>query len=1290
MATPQPFTLLDLASNATNTGSSGQTVTVNNVQYRTINNVACAYFNNSSSTYLSLPFTTSSQFTVSYWFYAIDGGTYDAWSVSTSATGSGGLGINPDIANGTQNFYMDCFSGGRIDPGNFALPAVSGKWIYIALSVNTATCVAKTYLNGVFKKSVTGSGTVSKLNHLILGKDATGSRAYNGYLRNFAVFNAVLTDTQVTTDYTSGFQIIYPPALTNFLELSTNATNTGLVPQTVTVAGNLQYRTIANNRAAFFDNTTNIYISLPFPSTPQFTISYWFYAADTGYYNPWALSSSPTSAGGYGINADLGNGLVHMYTAFSGGLINPANFTLPTSSGTWYHIALTVDTITGVCKTYADGVYKNTATGSGTINNSQYLILGKDGTNARGYRGYLRDFSIFNYVLTDSQVISNYEILHPNTILTPTIPVVSIGSINTTSFVATWTGGINATSYTYTLNTVTVTPTVEGKTATFTGLSAATAYSLVITAVNSVYSTSTSSTSVSATTLILPPTTPIVSINILRDTSFTATWTGAIRATSYTYYIDGQLVTPSTDAGVASNTASFTGLTPSTTYSLIIAAINSTGPTYSSITSILTLPPAPTAPIVSIGSITAVSFVASWTGDLNATSYTFTLNTVPITPNVVGKTATFTSLSPETTYSLVVTAVNTTGSIAASSVSATTLILPPTVPILSINTLRDTSFNVTWTGAIRATSYTYSINGQLVTPSTDAGVASKSASFTGLIPSTTYSLIISAINSSGATYSSSTSLTTLPPAPSPPFVTISSVTAVSFVASWISSGATSYTFTLNGTAVTPSVSNNSSNFTSLLPNTSYTLAIIATNSTGSSPSTSVSTTTLTSPTKPTGLTASITSSSFTVSWTGGTDVSSYTYLLNGSPFTPTDNGITSQTATFLGLSELTDYTCRVIAQNSYGTAASDILSVKTRQKPPATSYFSVMQIKTGFDNLIITDANAASTAIQNVLSTNVNPASVVCAALAVGTPVMFTALVNNPLFIGTTVTIPANAASILYFNFTNAETLDVTLPLHIVFPDANGVTAPKANNNTKLAIDLTVDRFVILKGTGYGINVIQGVQYFITPTNPVGTIVNVGDVLTMITDSGENLSFTVADLDIVLIPYKEPVSFICFLGSAPVLTPNGYSRIDRLKVGDVVKTPKGTAIVEAIKTQLCEPSKYSNPYVIPEGVFGANRKLLISPRHKVSVSGHMFEARQLGLEQEVQTKPFTYYNLQITGTQNMIVAGVEVESLKPLVRITVSREAFELELAKMGGMTPEIRARCHFLADGSVSVPALA
>jgi hypothetical protein len=1119
--TPPPVRLLDLATNATDTGSSPQTVIINgNVQYRTISNVNCVYFNNLSANYLSTPFPTSQSFTVSYWFYSIDGGTYDPWSVSTSATGSGLLGINPDIANGNQNFYMDCFAGGRIDPGGFALPAISGKWIHIALSVNTVSAVVRSYLNGVFKKTVTGSGAVSKLNHLILGKDATGARAYNGYLRNFAVYNYILPDTQIKNDYRAAFPIIYPPLLTNFLELSANTTDTGSSPQTVTKAGSVPFQIIASNKCAYFNNSTNNYLSTPFTLTPQFTMTWWFYVIDGNQYNCWGVSSNSTGTGALGINADLNNGTLGFTIDFTGGRINPG-FTLPTVSGAWYHVALSVDTETGVCKTYLDGVFKNSATGSGTINNNlKFLIMGKDSTNARAYNGYLRDFSIFNYILTDTQVSNNYGILHPNTIITPTTPVVSIGSLSPTSFTATWTGGTNATSYTYKLNNVTTVPStdsVSGKTATFTGLLPETSYSLLVTALNSIHSTSAVSTSVSATTLILPPTAPVVTITLLRDTSFTATWTGGTRATSYTYSIDGNFVIPSTDAGVASKSASFTGLLANTTYSLVIAAINSTGPTYSFATILTTLPPPPTVPLVTITKITALGFSASWTG---------------------------------------------------------------------------------------------------------------------------------------------------------------------------ATGATSYTFALNGTAATASVTNTTAKFTGLLPDSPYSLVVTATNASGSTNSASVSTRTLTSPTKPTGLTASVTSDSFLVSWTGGEDVTSYTYLLNSSPFTPIDNGILNQTANFLGLIELTNYTCTVIASNSYGIAASDILSVTTSKRPPPTTQLAALKLQQVYTNVPIVNPEVAAAAIQEGLVNN-SAATVAVAAMSLGTAVMFTALVNNANFMGTTITIPAPAAGLLYNSFANKETLDISLPLYVSFPDASGVATPLANNNSKLAIDLTVDQFVRLKGTEYGIRVAKGVQYFVTPTDASGSLINVGDVLTLVKDS-DSLSFTVADLDIVLIPYKEPVSFICFLGSAPVLTPSGYTRIDRLAVGDIVTTPKGTAIVEAIKTQLCEPSKYSNPYAIPEGVFGANRKLLISPRHKVSVSGHMFEARQLGLEQEVQAKPFTYYNIQITGTQNMIVAGVEVESLKPLVRITVSREAFEFELAKMGGMTPEIRARCHFLADGSVSVPALA
>jgi len=162
---------------------------------------------------------------------------------------------------------------------------------------------------------------------------------------------------------------------------------------------------------------------------------------------------------------------------------------------------------------------------------------------------------------------------------------------------------------------------------------------------------------------------------------------------------------------------------------------------------------------------------------------------------------------------------------------------------------------------------------------------------------------------------------------------------------------------------------------------------------------------------------------------------------------------------------------------------------------------------------------------------------------------------------------------------------------------------------------------------------------------------------------------------------------ICFFGDAPVKTPHGYRRMDKLRVGDRVSTPTGSAVIQHIHCQDYAAGPSANPYVIPKGRFGATQRLLISPRHRVAVGGQMVEARNLGLEQEEATGTLTYYNLSLRGS-NMIVAGIEVESLAPLVRMTISRAEFDYILAtKYGGkMTPEIRAACHFLADG-VSVP---
>ena len=66
--------------------------------------------------------------------------------------------------------------------------------------------------------------------------------------------------------------------------------------------------------------------------------------------------------------------------------------------------------------------------------------------------------------------------------------------------------------------------------------------------------------------------------------------------------------------------------------------------------------------------------------------------------------------------------------------------------------------------------------------------------------------------------------------------------------------------------------------------------------------------------------SNVTSTGFTVTWTGGVGAASYTYTLNGTPTTPTpDNGLTSNSATFTGLTANQTYALITKAINPSGT-----------------------------------------------------------------------------------------------------------------------------------------------------------------------------------------------------------------------------------------------------------------------------------------------------------------------------------------------------------------------------------
>jgi chitodextrinase len=168
----------------------------------------------------------------------------------------------------------------------------------------------------------------------------------------------------------------------------------------------------------------------------------------------------------------------------------------------------------------------------------------------------------------------------------------------------------------------------------------------------------------------------------------------------------------------------------------------------------------------------------------------------------------------------------------------------------------------------------------------------------------------------------------------------------------------------------------------------------------------------------------------------------------------------------------------------------------------------------------------------------------------------------------------------------------------------------------------------------------------------------------------------------------------CFLGSARVKMANGsWCRLRDLSVGDKIAGGAVTRVVCKTVTA----SAAVNPYVIPVGLFGARRRLLISPNHRVAVPGRgLVEARHLGLAQEAMEGAFDYYNVEIAGNGNMNVEGVEVESLAPVRRITMTTDKFvALVKAKyadrpLAEIHQLIRATCRLLPGGRVEAPVMA
>ena len=986
-------TVLLLTDDIIDTGSIPQTITNSGVSVISLvtNPSKKSSGNFPGNTYLSLPFNYGAgSFSITYWSYASSTGGMTAWSLSTTQTGaSGTAGINAQHANGVQDFYLT-FSGGIVNAGNWSTSATSTVWFQSVLTVNAVTGECKSYLNGVLKNTATGVGTLQNTNYLLLGKNGNNTQAFYGYLNNFAVYNYVLTQAQITTIFNSE-SIVNPlasshpyysgPPLTGIsvftlplIPSSLNLTSVSTTGFTVNWSG--------TTGITSFTYTLNGVTTVPASST---LTSATFTGLSPG--TAYAIIVSSVNSGGSSPSASFaGSTLPSQPNTLSSSSITGTGFTISWLAGataTSYSYTLNGSSVTPS----SDSVASKTATFTGLLGGTTYAVI-VTAINAFGSTAS----ASFNVLTAPGQPTS-----------------LNATNILSSGFTVNWSGANGATSYTYTIDAVTRVPASSTSTsATFTGLLAGTSYAVIVNAVN--VTGSTASSSLSVLTL------PAVPFNITQTAgsfnAITVSWAGGFGATSYTYTLNGSSATPSDDQGVASKNATFSSLTTGTTYAIVVTAVNSSGsisspPSVSNVTgqylwidgndplgsgilpannstlSILydksgnsrnlsvTSPATPaTISINSVNGLANLIFANSVYRSATLTGgvfYPFDVYLVLKLNSVTAATSICSICQPSSATSfnsLDFSAASkwSNGSESSSRTSATVASSSETSTgyILIQWAFGNSNFNIYRNGSqISYTStYTYTPPASLAfllglrvdntTTGNFNGAIAEIVAYNTLQGTTNRQYIegalawkwgiqssLSASHPYFSTRPPGVNLYTAPPAPTSLNQTNGSATG--FTINWSgASGATSFTYTLNGVITTPASSTSSSaTFTGLTIATSY--AVIVTAYSGTVANTaSASFTAITAPTATNSLVMSnVTSSGFTVSWSGGLTATSYTYTINGSPATPsTDNGVASNSATFSGLAPGTSFAVLVDAVNIAGTtpcannfSTSDILGL---------------------------------------------------------------------------------------------------------------------------------------------------------------------------------------------------------------------------------------------------------------------------------------------------------------------------------------------------------------------------
>ena len=387
----------------------------------------------------------------------------------------------------------------------------------------------------------------------------------------------------------------------------------------------------------------------------------------------------------------------------------------------------------------------------------------------------------------------------------PSAPTITSATAGNASATVTWTAPATAGVSAISSYEIVATPTGPGavitrtgigstvRTATITGLTNGTTYTLQVRAVNEIGAGALSAPS-SAVTPATVPGTPTGLTAARGNTTVDLTWVapndGGSAITGYNVQVRTgttvvrtiSLVTPATSTTV-------TGLTNGTAYNFRVQAVNAlgTGP-LSAATAAVTPAAVPDAPTITAATAGNASATVTWTAPAASGGSAITSYQIVATPTGPGavitrtgigaavRTATITGLTNGTTYTLQVRAVNAVGLGALSAPSsAVTPVTVPGTPTAVSATRGNTTADVTWVapasdGGSAITGYNLQVRiGATVVRTINLLTTATSTTVTGLNNGTAYNFRVQAVNAVGtgplSAASAAVTPATLPGAP---------------------------------------------------------------------------------------------------------------------------------------------------------------------------------------------------------------------------------------------------------------------------------------------------------------------------------------------------------------------------------------------------------------------------------------------------------------------------------------------------------------------------------------------